>query len=102
MLQQKLSSATFDSILYPIAELLHKKNTDYGNSYEKLREKYGPVAFHVRIADKLNRIEQLDKAGALVNEAITDTIADIIGYCTLELKYRIEHNSPALVQNPND
>ena len=56
------------SILQPIAELLQKKNTDYGDSYKKLRDEYGEVAFHVRIADKLSRIKQLDSADAQVKE----------------------------------
>jgi hypothetical protein len=85
--------AQFQNILHPIAELLARKNTDYGDSYVKLREQYGPVGFYIRIADKMGRIEQLDKAGALVKEeSIEDSISDIIGYCTLELKYRKEKN----------
>ena len=86
---KKLSE--FEAILQPIAELLERKNTDYGNSFDQLREKYGPVGFHIRVADKLNRIEQLDKHPAQVkDEAIEDTIRDIIGYCTLELNFRQE------------
>lgn len=78
----------FKEILDPITELLEKKNRDYGNSYNKLRDEYGPVAFYVRIADKLNRIRQVDANGDAVGERALDTITDIIGYCTLELRYR--------------
>lgn len=81
----------FLEILQPIAELLGRKNADYGKSFDKLREEYGPVSFHLRIADKLNRIKQLDANPAQVkDEAIEDTIRDIIGYCTLELNFREE------------
>lgn len=90
----------YAEILNPIAELIQRKNTDYGDSFSQLRKKYGPVGFHIRIADKLNRIEQLDKSEALVNgEAVEDTISDIIGYCTLELQYRMEEKD-RLVQVP--
>ena len=76
------------SILQPIAELLQKKNTDYGDSYKKLRDEYGAVAFHVRISDKLSRIKQLDSADAQVKEeSRRDTLNDIIGYCALEIAY---------------
>ena len=79
----------FNNILDPIADLLERKNKDYGNSFDQLREKYGPVGFYIRVADKLNRIEQLDTNQAMVkDEAIEDTINDIIGYCTLELNFR--------------
>jgi len=79
----------FETILQPIAELLERKNKDYGNSFDQLREKYGPVGFYIRVADKLNRIEQLDTNQAMVkDEAIEDTLNDLIGYCVLELAYR--------------
>lgn len=77
----------FKTILEPIAEMLEKKNHDYGDSYKELRKKYGVTSFHIRVADKLNRIEQLDKDGAKVSESREDTIKDIIGYCVLELRY---------------
>lgn len=78
----------FECVLNSIAELLHKKNTDYGSSYWELRDKYGSVCFYSRIAEKLARIEQIDKNGHLVDESAIDTLKDIIGYCTLELIYR--------------
>jgi len=71
-----------------MAELLHKKNADYGNSFYKIRDKYGPVAFYVKLADKIARIEQIDKNKAVVNETAFDTLKDIIGYCVLEIAYR--------------
>ena len=85
------SESRFKKILDPIAELLEKKNHDYGNSYSKLRDEYGEAGFLVRIADKLNRLVVLSRRSARVeDEASRDTISDMIGYCTLELKYREE------------
>ena len=79
----------FLAILNPIADLLERKNQDYGSSFYQLRDKYGPVSFYLRIMDKLNRLEQLDQNPARVHDESTeDTLRDIIGYCTLELDYR--------------
>lgn len=79
----------FLDVLRPIAAILAKKNADYGNSYHILRADYGPPAFHIRLTDKLNRLRQVDRNGALVSdESAMDTIKDIVGYCTLELMYR--------------
>lgn len=77
-------------ILEPISELLQRKNTDYDASYDETREEFGPMAFVLRLNDKFKRIKKLTNKGkALVNdESIEDTIQDIIGYCTLELRYR--------------
>lgn len=81
----------FKEILLPIAELLEKKNTDYGDSYKVLRDKYGALSYYIRLADKMNRIEQVDKHGIKVDtESAIDTLRDIIGYTALELKYRME------------
>ena len=78
----------FMEILTPVADLLKKKNTDYGNSYNESRSEFGPVAFLLRINDKFARLKTLTTQEAQVNdESVQDTIADIIGYCTLELRY---------------
>lgn len=79
----------FMKILEPVAELLKRKNTDYGNSYDQTRGEFGPTAFLLRLDDKVNRLKTLTKQEAQVSdESIEDTLADMIGYCTLELRYR--------------
>jgi len=79
----------FSKILEEVNSLLVKKNTDYNSSYDQLRERFGPVSFLIRMHDKLNRVEQLTKTDAQVkDESIIDTLEDIIGYATLELKFR--------------
>ena len=92
----------FLGILQPIAELLERKNQDYGNSFDQLRERYGPVGFYIRVADKLNRIEQLDSNPAQVkSESIEDTLRDIIGYVTLEINYRMKKKPELVVSGPD-
>lgn len=79
----------FEEILKPIAELMERKNRDYGKSFDALRAEYGEVAFLIRVSDKLSRLKSLTRQAALIeDESIEDTIKDIIGYCTLELAFR--------------
>lgn len=71
-----------------IAELLERKNRDYGNSYEKVRAMYGPAVFLAHITEKLHRAQQLYIRNPEVeNESLLDTLRDIVGYATLELIY---------------
>ncbi len=78
----------FMEILKPVADLLKRKNTDYGGSYDELRGMFGPEAFLIRLYDKFARLKTLTAQKAQVDdESIEDTIKDIIGYCTLELRY---------------
>lgn len=77
----------FGRIAMEIAEMVTKKNKMYGNSYFALRDKYGPVAFVIRLSDKLNRIESLTKTGEIYFESYEDSVKDIAGYALLELAY---------------
>ena len=79
----------FMAILAPVAELLQRKNADYGDSYNETRREFGPVAILMRLNDKFARLKTLTNQKAQVDdESIEDTLEDIIGYCTLELRYR--------------
>lgn len=72
-----------------IAELLERKNKDYGNSFDKTIEEYGMTAYFLRIEDKLSRLKNLSKDNQkpLVDESIEDTLKDIAGYSILMLNY---------------
>ncbi|WP_038058553.1 nucleotide modification associated domain-containing protein [Thermodesulfovibrio yellowstonii] len=84
-----LNKILLDKITEEVKELLIKKNTDYGDSYFQLREEFGPLAFIVRLADKVGRLKVLASQKAQVaEESEVDTIKDIIGYCLLELYFR--------------
>ena len=75
-------------VIDDVVSLLERKNSDYGNSYFKLRNEFGKVAFVVRIADKVERLKVLLRQLPRVDESEEETITDIIGYCLLELLYR--------------
>ena len=73
-------------IALEIAELVERKNHDYDNSFNKTMDKYGDTAYFLRIEDKLNRLINLSKKEAKVNdEKVEDTLKDIIGYTLLML-----------------
>ena len=72
-----------------VADLVSRKNDDYGDSYFRLRSEWGEVSFGARLGDKYYRLTNLlQNHKPQVNESIEDTIKDIIGYCLLELAYR--------------
>ena len=72
-----------------IADLVEKKNHDYNNSFDKTINEYGDVAYFLRLEDKLNRLKNLTKKEAKVkDEAIEDTLKDIVGYTLLMLNYK--------------
>lgn len=73
-----------------VAELVEKKNLDYDNSFEKTLIKYGPIAYCLRIDDKLSRFHSLAVRGncqQVDGESIIDTVKDIIGYSLLLLEH---------------
>ena len=71
-----------------VAELVNKKNHDYGKSFDKSVDKYGAAAYFLRIADKISRAETLSNKDALVlDEKIEDTLKDIKGYTLLYINY---------------
>ena len=71
-------------IALEVAELVEKKNRDYGNSFDRTLREYGDTAYFLRIEDKLSRLKSLSKKeAAVIDECIEDTLKDIIGYTLL-------------------
>jgi len=77
-------------VLDHIGDTLTRKNADYGNSFEILRNKYGTVGTMIRLHDKLGRLDNLIRCQTEpdVDESIEDTLLDLAGYAVLELAYR--------------
>lgn len=71
------------TIAIEIADIVERKNNDYGNSFDKTIKEYGDVAYFLRIEDKLSRLKSLSNKSAEVDESIEDTLKDIIGYTLL-------------------
>ena len=75
-------------IALEVAELVEKKNIDYGNSFDKTLDEYGDTAYFLRIEDKISRLKSLSKKAAEVDESIEDTLKDIAGYTLLMINHK--------------
>ena len=92
----KYFRSKIQTICKDIEELLVVKNAKYGNSFETTRDKYGAIAYVLRLEDKLNRVFTLvntNDDGKSTDESIIDTIKDILGYTILELMYRTKYDN---------
>lgn len=68
-----------------IAELLSKKQRDYGSD-NILR--FGRFGLLVRVHDKIARLENLASTGTIPNnESVVDNYMDVIGYCTVAIMF---------------
>jgi len=67
----------------------YKKNSDYGDSFAKLRDEM-PNAILVRIYDKYRRLHSLlnGKQQLVNDESVEDTLSDLANYCIMELVER--------------
>lgn len=68
-----------------LADLLVRKNHDYGDSFSQQYGKYGLMSALIRMDDKMRRLETLQQAEskAQVDESIGDTLLDLAGYALL-------------------
>lgn len=76
----------FETICSEMSTLYKRKNADYGNSFSKSHEKFGPIAGIVRMSDKLERITSLliKVTPMKVNtESIADTLTDLANYAIM-------------------
>lgn len=84
-------------IAVEVAELVEKKNKDYGNSFDKTLAEYGDTAYFLRVEDKLSRLKSLSKKEVLVaDESAEDTLKDIIGYTLLMINNKRNKKKPQI------
>jgi hypothetical protein len=81
-------------LLRQIHETYVKKNTAYGNSFDRSVERWGYIAALVRMEDKMNRLEQLlvNNVGAN-DEAAEDTALDLANYAIMVTMIIIERRA---------
>ena len=75
-------------IAIEIADLVDKKNKDYNNAFDETLDKYGDVAYFIRMEDKLSRLRNIIQNGAFINESVEDTLNDIVGYTLLLISHK--------------
>lgn len=85
---------THDDILKGIGTTYRAKNADYGDSFHKSFDKYGPLSAVVRMDDKLHRAHQLlceSGERKVKDETVEDTLLDLANYAimtVIELRRR--------------
>lgn len=65
-----------------------KKNSDYGNAFEKSMDEDGILVAKIRIGDKIRRINSLIKnngEGQVKDERLEDTYLDLANYCVMTI-----------------
>jgi hypothetical protein len=78
-----------------LADILIRKNHDYGNSVQDQFNEYGLTSILIRLDDKLKRLKSLQKNEQLVkDESLIDTLTDLAGYAVLgEICLKIKDES---------
>lgn len=72
------------SICRELNKIYNEKNKDYGDSFGKSYQEYGPTMAAIRLEDKLNRFKNLIKTDAKVkDESIEDTLLDLANYAIM-------------------
>lgn len=68
-----------------LSNIFKKKNNDYGDSFHKTYEEFGPVSLAIRLQDKVSRLAALttSKEQMVKDESIRDTLLDIANYAIL-------------------
>ena len=81
---EKNNVKRFQEITEKMVDTYKRKNHDYGDSFDKLLEKFGLNALLIHIFEKYNRLETLSEHRALVlDESIQDTLLDMANYCIM-------------------
>lgn len=83
---QEDKDSLFHEISHQIAEILAKKNHDYGDSFHNVYKEFGDVSTYIRLQDKVGRLATLAKGTkGKVDESLEDVYRDIAGYAILTL-----------------
>lgn len=85
---------SFESVIKEMIDTYKRKNSDYGNSFDKSLDKFGLIASVVRLSDKFNRINQLiqNKEQQVKDESIRDTFMDMANYCAMTVAWMDQQN----------
>ena len=80
------------------------KNSDYGDSFARVRKEEGEASILVRLKDKVYRLETLlhGTASKVTSESIEDSFIDLANYCIMELVERSVDASDKKVQKVVD
>ena len=84
----KTQEELFDTILGELFNTYKRKNSDYGNTFEKLFKEFGGVYAYFHMYEKLMRIKILMNdlnPPKVEEESIKDSLKDLASYAILTL-----------------
>ena len=95
MTKEEAKKKKFKDVLNELYTTYVKKNHDYGDSFAKSIEEFGPVAGTIRITDKYNRLKSLtkDPNAEVKDETLRDTLLDMANY-SIMMAIEIENAQP--------
>jgi hypothetical protein len=101
----KVKIELFKEIVEGFMDTYIAKNSDYGDSFAKVREEY-PHAIAIRLTDKLERLKMLldkDYEQQVHDESIDDTLKDLAVYSIMELMEReLDNAYEEVMRDMND
>lgn len=76
-----------EKICAQLTDTYTRKNADYGSSFDKTYDRFGPVSVAIRLTDKIERFCNLvDKVdGQVKDESIKDTLLDMANYAIMAI-----------------
>lgn len=78
----------YDAVLKEMKDTYERKNSDYGNSFEKMLDEFGIIPGIAQIHHKFERVKQLVKSpDAKVNESMRDSLLDMCNYIAMTVAW---------------
>lgn len=78
----------YDAVLKEMKDTYERKNSDYGNSFEKTLNEFGLTPGIAQIYHKFERVKQLVKSpDAKVNESMRDSLLDMCNYIAMTVAW---------------
>lgn len=82
------SNHGYDAVLKEMKDTYERKNSDYGNSFEKTLNEFGLTPGIAQIYHKFERVKQLVKSpDAKVNESMRDSLLDMCNYIAMTVAW---------------
>lgn len=85
----------FEEIITKMHELYIKKNHDYGGSFNKSMNTFGPLSAGIRMSDKLQRFLSIinkKEDMKVVDENLKDTLIDLANYAIMTAMWLDSNN----------
>lgn len=82
----EINNSNMEKAHNELLEIFKKKNSDYGNSFEKSLQEHGIISAIVRMEDKMRRLTNLSKQSSnqkVDDESIIDTLKDLSNYALM-------------------